>query len=107
MTHNEIRQFREDAGLTQIELARRLGVCQSTLSQYEKGLRDVPRTVRSKMADIFGRDPLPDEADISGGLDIDIHVNNVSDIPAALKRFAELRPSLPGDDIRLRIVVGQ
>lgn len=107
MTHNKIRRLREDAGLTQIELARRLGVCQSTLSQYEKGLRDVPMTVRGKMTDLFGCDPLPDEPGNFAGLDIDIHVSSISDIPNALREFGELRPSLQDSNVRLRIVVGQ
>ncbi len=39
MTTAEIRQIRERLNLTQVEFARELGVCQGTVSHWEKGIR--------------------------------------------------------------------
>lgn len=40
MTTAEIRQIRERLNLTQVELAELLGVCQGTVSHWEKGIRN-------------------------------------------------------------------
>jgi putative transcriptional regulator len=39
MTTAEIRQIRERLNLTQVEFAKELGVCQGTVSHWEKGIR--------------------------------------------------------------------
>lgn len=40
MTTAEIRRIRERLNLTQVELAERLGICQGTVSHWEKGIRN-------------------------------------------------------------------
>lgn len=41
---NRIRQLRQNAGLSQVELARRIGCLQSTLSDIETGKQDPKQT---------------------------------------------------------------
>lgn len=45
-----IRKKREEAGLTQAALARRLGVSESTLRLYELGIKNVPHDVANVAA---------------------------------------------------------
>lgn len=45
-----IREKREEAGLTQKDLARRVGVSESTLRMYELGLKEVPVDVANTAA---------------------------------------------------------
>ena len=42
MTGIELKEFREREGLTQIELAKKLGVAQSKISAWESGVRKIP-----------------------------------------------------------------
>ena len=39
MTTLEIRRIREKLNLTQVQFAEQLGVCQGTVSHWEKGIR--------------------------------------------------------------------
>lgn len=48
-----IRDMREDADLTQSELAKRLFIRQSTYSQYENGSRQIPLPVLIALAQIY------------------------------------------------------
>jgi DNA-binding transcriptional regulator YiaG len=38
----DLQKLREDAGLTQVELAEKLNVCQSSISQWESGTTKIP-----------------------------------------------------------------
>ena len=38
----DLLKLREDAGLTQVELAEKLNVCQSSISQWESGTTKIP-----------------------------------------------------------------
>jgi DNA-binding transcriptional regulator YiaG len=38
----DLQKLREDAGLTQVELAQKLNVCQSSISQWESGTTKIP-----------------------------------------------------------------
>lgn len=49
-----IRDLRNNCGLTQRELAERVGVEQSTISMIEKGERKPSLDLAEKLADIFG-----------------------------------------------------
>ncbi len=49
------QQAREDAGLSQEQLASRLGCAQSTLSNYEKGKRRLYLAQLEKIAEILNR----------------------------------------------------
>lgn len=51
---NRIRFLRLQAKLTQGELAANIGVATNTLCQYELGSRQVPDSVKHKLADYFG-----------------------------------------------------
>lgn len=58
-----LRQLRLDAGLTQVQVAERLGVPQSFVSKYESGerrldfieVRHVAEAIESTLADIVAR----------------------------------------------------
>lgn len=53
-----IRNERKKAGLTQEELAKKLGVQKSAIAKYESGrVENVKRSSIQKMAEIFGCDP--------------------------------------------------
>ena len=38
----DLLKLREEAGLTQVELAQKLNVCQSSISQWESGTTKIP-----------------------------------------------------------------
>lgn len=48
-----IAQLRADKGINQNEMAKILGVAESTLSQYETGARTLPYTTANKIAAIL------------------------------------------------------
>lgn len=48
------RDLREDADITQKQLAERLHIRQSTLSQYENGQRQIPLNLLVDLALFFG-----------------------------------------------------
>ena len=48
-----IRDLREDADMTQAQVAEYLHIRQNTYSQYENGLRDIPINVLSSIADYY------------------------------------------------------
>lgn len=50
---NRIKKLRQEMGLTQIELANKLKVSQSTLSYWEKGTYDADNESLKKLADLF------------------------------------------------------
>lgn len=50
-----IQIAREEAGLNQKELSKKLGISQSTLSNYEKGKRRLYLAQLQQIADILGR----------------------------------------------------
>lgn len=48
-----IREMRKKRGLTQDDLAHALGMKRANISNYERGLANVPSTTLYKLADIF------------------------------------------------------
>lgn len=50
MLYQRIKDFREDKDLTQTQMAKILGVSQSTYSRYELGVLDVPTDILIKLA---------------------------------------------------------
>ncbi|WP_296877679.1 helix-turn-helix transcriptional regulator [Thomasclavelia sp.] len=60
-THNDInikfgeklKKLRKDRGMTQTELAKKLGTTQSTIYKYENGLRTVHITALETIAEVF------------------------------------------------------
>ena len=48
-----IRVLREDADMTQTELAKKLNMSQTGYSKYETGENDVPTMILQKMADYY------------------------------------------------------
>lgn len=50
---DKIKALREKAGMTQTELAEKLGVSKSVVSAYEKGIRNPSYKVLSQIAKIF------------------------------------------------------
>lgn len=49
----DIRKFREEKGLTQKELGKRCGMSESTLRQYESGLKNPQIDTIKKIADVL------------------------------------------------------
>lgn len=50
MMHNELKEVFRRSGLTQAELARRLGVSSGSLSQYLNGRQPIPGHVLDRLA---------------------------------------------------------
>lgn len=50
--YTRIRDLREDADMTQTEIAKLLGMSQTGYSKYETGENDVPTAVLIKLAEI-------------------------------------------------------
>lgn len=50
LKYNRIRDFRNDAKLSQTQVAQHLQIGQSTLSQYELGERNIPNEVLVQFA---------------------------------------------------------
>lgn len=48
-----LAKLRKDAGMSQFELAERLGVSQQTISKYEKGTRQPDNATLLKLSEIF------------------------------------------------------
>lgn len=65
-----LRQFRHEAGLTQLETAKRLYIAQNTYSKYELGktspnpdmLKRIAEIFGCSVADLVGEDPPADAA---------------------------------------------
>lgn len=51
---NKIKELREKSGMTQTELADKVGVSKSVVSAYEKGIRNPSNKTLELIADIFG-----------------------------------------------------
>ena len=51
---SRIKELREAAGMTQTELADKIGVSKSVISAYEKGIRNPSESVLQSIAEIFG-----------------------------------------------------
>ena len=51
--NERIRALREDKDITQTELGKMLNIKQITLSQYERGKRQIPNEIIIKLAEIF------------------------------------------------------
>lgn len=49
-----LKEFREKKGLSQTELANRVGLKQTTISQYENGSRRPNLSMAKKLADALG-----------------------------------------------------
>lgn len=49
-----LKEFREQKGLSQTELANRVGLKQTTISQYENGTRRPNLSIAKKVADALG-----------------------------------------------------
>jgi len=52
--YERIRNIREDRDMTQAQMAEYLSVHQTTYSDYELGNLNIPISVLSKIADLFG-----------------------------------------------------
>lgn len=53
MQCNRMRDLREDAELSQTELAEALGIAQTTYSGYERGFREPSLEMLCRLADFF------------------------------------------------------
>lgn len=73
-----IRECREEAGLTQEELASQLGMQRAAINKYEKGyVENMKRATIQKMAKIFGVSP----AWLMGFDEEEINESNEDNIP--------------------------
>lgn len=53
MPRNRIRELREEQGLSQVALAKKLGVSRWTVKRWEEGEAQVPERRRIDLADVF------------------------------------------------------
>lgn len=53
---SNIKAFREKLGLTQEKIADYLEVTREMISHYEQGIRNIPTSVITKLANLFGVD---------------------------------------------------
>lgn len=53
MFSNNLKRLRKSKKLTQIQLAKKLGVAKTTLASYEQGRRMPDIEIQNKLADIF------------------------------------------------------
>ncbi|WP_298258219.1 helix-turn-helix transcriptional regulator [uncultured Litoreibacter sp.] len=67
-THLKLREMRESAGLTQIELAQQCGVSARTWAKYENGSVPFPGYLRQAVFEACGHDPQPALTCPTGGL---------------------------------------
>ena len=51
---DKIKELREKSGMTQTDLAERVGVSKSVVSAYEKGIRNPSNKVLEQIAEIYG-----------------------------------------------------
>lgn len=51
--YRRIRDLREDADLSQTELAKKLGMSQTGYSKYETGENDIPTAILIKLSEIY------------------------------------------------------
>lgn len=54
MSHNNLAKIRADAGMTQMELGKAIGVSQQTIYYYEHGERDMRASVLKRLAEALG-----------------------------------------------------
>lgn len=66
MTGNELKQLRVQAGLTQAELAERLGVSGSTVSRWEQNKIPIPSGIEAKLREILQDDPVTEAGEAPG-----------------------------------------
>ncbi len=48
-----IRDLREDADITQVEISKKLNISQRAYSHYENGTRDIPTAILIAIADFY------------------------------------------------------
>lgn len=51
--YHRIKDLREDADLTQVEISRQLNISQRAYSHYENGTRDIPTNILISIADFY------------------------------------------------------
>ncbi len=51
--YKRLRDMREDADLTQRQLAERLGMSQPQYNRYEQGYRDLPTDILIRLAEMY------------------------------------------------------
>lgn len=52
---NNLKRFRKEKGLGQVEISKLLGIGQSSYSRYEAGLTNIPVDILTKLTDILGK----------------------------------------------------
>ncbi len=49
-----LKKFRLQSGLTQVELSEQVGIKQCTLAQYERNTKMIPLSLAAELAKVFG-----------------------------------------------------
>lgn len=101
----KIKSERERLGLSQAELARRVGYTRAGINKIEKGERDIPRGKVAKFAQVLGVNPSYlagfTEDDIPDGLNKELYVNYIHD-PQNPDFLAAIEGT-PSDDLCIKI----
>ncbi len=88
-----LRVARRAQGLTQAELAERVGITQAALSRYENDLREPSREIVERFSDGLGvtADLLLSGQRITGAMAVDAHMRRRATAPATVWRRLEAR----------------
>lgn len=93
---------RQNAGYTQSELELLVGLGKNALSNYERGISQVPDDVAERLADVLGRGLIETRRALHLWVPVDASdpETPVIDVLAALRRDPKLRPDLREHIIR-------
>lgn len=101
----KIKSERERLGLSQAELARRVGYTRAAVNKIEKGERDIPRGKVVKFAQVLGVNPSYlagfTEDDIPDGLNKKLYLNYIHD--SNNPDFLAAIEGTPSDDLCIKI----
>jgi transcriptional regulator with XRE-family HTH domain len=53
---SNLAKIREDKGLTQLQMAKKLNIAVSTYCQYENGIRNIPSSIAKSISKILEQD---------------------------------------------------
>ena len=86
---SRIKEMREEAGLTQAELAKEIGVLRATINQWENETRDLKTAYTVKLANYFG---VPCDYILRGIVSANVSIHNATGLSnGAIERIKSLQ----------------
>ena len=93
-----LEQMREEAGISQVDMAKQLGVSQSQVSRYEKNPDDMPLRVYKEWCSYCG------DISTKKPLDVGSPMKEITSRVALIKSYIDTSPSVPesisGDELK-------